>query len=38
MEGHLLYYKGIVGGFKKIYANIESSDFVAYQVDAKGAN
>lgn len=31
MEGDLLYYKGIVGGFKKVYCVIESSDFVAYK-------
>ena len=31
MEGDLLYYKGIVGGFKKIYAQIDSTDFVAFK-------
>ena len=31
MEGDLLYYKGLVGGFKKIYAQIDSTDFVAFK-------
>ena len=31
MEGELFFYKGLVGGFKKIYALIDSSDFVAYE-------
>ena len=30
MEGELQYYKGIVGGFKKVYGLIDSSDFVAF--------
>jgi hypothetical protein len=30
MEGNLLYYKGMVGGFKRVYAHIDSSDFVTY--------
>jgi hypothetical protein len=29
MEGELSYYKGVVSGFKKVYAYIDSSDFVA---------
>ena len=28
MEGELLYYSGFVGGFKKIFAQIEGSHFV----------
>ena len=31
MESELLYYKGLVGGFKKVYSVIESSEFVAYK-------
>ena len=31
MEGELMYYKGLVAGFKKVYGLIESSDFVAFQ-------
>jgi hypothetical protein len=31
MEGDLSYYKGIVNGFKKVYAIIDSSDFVAFK-------
>ena len=31
MESELLYYKGIVGGFKKVYCVVESSEFVAYK-------
>lgn len=29
MEGELHYYKGLVNGFKKIYAMIDNSDFLA---------
>lgn len=31
MEGNLLYYKGLVGGFKKVYGQINCSDFVAFK-------
>jgi hypothetical protein len=31
MEGDLLYYKGLVAGFKKVYGLLESSDFVAFK-------
>ena len=31
MEGNLQYYKGLVGGFKKIYGLVDSSDFVAFK-------
>ena len=31
MEGELKYYKGLVGGFTKVYGLIERSDFVAFK-------
>lgn len=31
MEGNLLYYKGLVGGFKKVYCQINCYDFVAFK-------
>ena len=33
-----MQYKGLVGGYKKVYALIDSSDFVAYQPFVKGSN
>jgi hypothetical protein len=38
MEGELSYYKGLVGGTKKIYGLIESSDFVAFKGTKKDAD
>ena len=35
MEGNLQYYKGLVGGFKKVYGQIDCSDFVAYREQKK---
>ena len=35
MEGELNYYKGVVSGFKKVYALIDSSDFVAFKGNKK---
>ena len=30
MQGELYYYRGLVGGFKKLHAIIEGADFVLY--------
>jgi hypothetical protein len=37
MEGDLQYYKGIVGGFKKTYAQIDSTDFVTFKAKPSAA-
>ena len=38
MEGELLYYKGIVAGFKKAYAQIDGSEFVAFKAKPSAAD